>query len=185
MTHCDACAKASINPTSGRYAAECDDFVSRLRRTFHYDPETGVFTRILRSSNAVMDGRPVGRVNSNGYIVFSFEDKVCYGHRLAWAYMHGEKPVDSIDHINGDRTDNRIANLRVAGFVINAQNQRAARQNSKSGLLGVHLSTRGKKWCAQITANGRTHHLGSFDSAEDGHAAYLDAKRRLHAGCTI
>lgn len=179
---CEACTTAEKNPATGRYSA---DFFMKLHRDINYNHETGIFTRIRKSSNSVIDGRPLGSINSNGYLVFSFENKIYYAHRLAWMYVHGEQPSDSIDHINGNKVDNRIANLRVAGFVLNAQNQRVARSRSKSGLLGVHPFKNGRKWSAQIKANGRTIHIGVFDTAIEGHLAYLEEKRKLHAGCTI
>jgi hypothetical protein len=92
---------------------------------------------------------------------------------------------DFIDHRDTCRTNNRLANLRDATRSVNAQNLRAARSNNSScGLLGVTWN-RGR-WTAQISPPGgpRTY-IGRFDTAEQAHAAYLDAKRRLHAGCTL
>ena len=98
--------------------------------------------------------------------------------------MHGEWPADEVDHINGDSTDNRLCNLRSVSREVNQENIRRAKRNSKTGLLGV-MHTRGGKYRSAIRVRGVFHHLGHFDTAEQAHAAYVEAKRRLHEGCTL
>ena len=106
-------------------------------------------------------------------------------HRLAWLYVHGEWP-DQIDHVNGIKTDNRISNLRNVCARVNMENVRGPKANNRSsGVLGVTWWERGKKWKAQINMRGRNRHLGYTDTIEDAQRLYLDAKRRLHEGCTI
>ena len=90
-----------------------------------------------------------------------------------------------IDHINGNRTDNRIANLRAVTRGGNMQNQRRAHASNTSGLLGVYYKPKNKKWAAQIQANKKRMNLGLFKTAEEAHTAYLKAKRELHDTCTI
>ena len=92
-------------------------------------------------------------------------------------------PNFDIDHINGDRKDNRIVNLRDATAKINAQNIRKAPVNSSTGYLGV--TKKGSKYRAQISLNGSKKHLGYFDTAEEAHERYVEMKRILHPGCTI
>ena len=105
-------------------------------------------------------------------------------HRLAWLYVHGAWPTGQIDHINGDRGDNRISNLRDVTPALNTQNQRrAARSNKSSGLLGV-TANRGR-WLAQISIGGKSRNLGRYATPEEAHAVYVAAKRVLHAGCTL
>ncbi len=106
-------------------------------------------------------------------------------HRAAWVVYYGVFPSGEIDHINGDPSDNRIANLRDVSKSINQQNKRRPRADNKSGYLGVSWSIPAKKWKAQITIDGHTHYLGLHSTPEQAHAAYLEAKRARHPGCTI
>jgi len=154
------------------------------REILNYEPETGLFRWRVDRGNGHRANDLAGRMNSNGYWVVGFKQYPLLAHRLAWLYMTGEWPHFNVDHINGDRCDNRWANLRDGSGSINAQNvRRAQRNNNSSGLLGV--TQRQGRWEAQIKSQGAKRYLGSFGSPEDAHAAYVDAKRRLHAGCTI
>ena len=150
----------------------------RLRELIGYDPETGVFTRRVRLSNR-SKMQNLGTVSNNGYFRFSVDGRNYFSHRLAWLYMNGNWPEHDIDHINGIRNDNRIANLRAVSRALNLQNMREAKTNSHSGLLGVALDQRGK-WAASIQTFGERTRLGRFDTKEQAYAAYLSAKRRLH-----
>lgn len=146
----------------------------RLRQSLTYNPDTGVFVR---------HGNCVGALNKAlGYIVISLNGVNYLAHRLAWLYVHGEWP-EITDHVNGDRTDNRLANLRSAGSNVNNQNRRAASKRSKSGVLGVCWD-RGR-WVAHIMADRKRKNLGRYKTIDEAQSAYLVAKRRLHAGCTI
>lgn len=159
---------------------------ARLREVLHYDPETGVFTRVAARASTYV-GKPAGCVNKAlGYIVVSVDGRPYYGHRLAILWMTGEWPKGQGDHINGDRTDNRWCNLRDVPKTTNVQNVHKARRHNASGLLGVRkVRTGGDRWDGMITHNKRLIYLGSFPTPEAAHEAYLEAKRRLHAGCTI
>jgi hypothetical protein len=84
-----------------------------------------------------------------------------------------------VDHVNCDGLDNRRANLRVATLAQNAQNSRR-RKRTASGLKGVYWNKLGRKWQAEIMADGRTYYLGLFDAPEAAHAAYVEAAKRLH-----
>jgi hypothetical protein len=166
----------SIGMSAGRLTA------ARLRELMHYDPATGVFTSNTRRGIADK-GSPIRGMISNGYSRIGIAGIRYAAHRLAWLYVHGEWPKQDIDHINGDKLDNRISNLRDVSTRTNTENRRTAMSNNKSKLLGVRKM--GKKWAAHIGTNGRTRYLGSFLTPEEAHAAYLVAKRELHAGCTI
>lgn len=151
----------------------------------HYDAETGVFAWAV-AGRGIRVGAKAGAKTSEGYWQIKLGFKVYRAHRLAWFLVHGVWPDGAIDHINGDRLDNRIANLRIASHSVNMQNKRVAMANNKScGLLGVTWNKQHRKWQSKLMANGRMYHVGYFVSAEAAHASYLDAKRRLHAGCTI
>lgn len=103
--------------------------------------------------------------------------------RVVWRFVTGTDPVGEIDHINGDPSDNRIANLRDIPHWMNMENQRRAQAHGKAKLLGV--SSDQGCFRARISVNGKRQHIGTFKTAEEAHRAYLDAKRRLHVGCTL
>lgn len=156
----------------------------RLRELFHYAPETGVFTRLLRTSNSVRIGDVAGCRNVYGYWQINCCGKIRPAHRLAWLYVHGVWPKEQVDHIDGDRANNRIDNLREATSAENKQNTRRPRSdNRSSGLLGV--SKEGIKWHAKIQVKNRTIHLGYFESANEAHAEYLRAKAIYHPFNTL
>ena len=148
-----------------------------------YDGESGKFVWLIRASSRAKAGCAAGNIANNGYFVIKYLGRTYRAHRLAWLYVMGEFPSSDIDHINGDRLDNRWANLRVVAKVENSQNLRRATARSSTGLLGVYPS-RGQ-FGARITVNGKRVFLGIHPTAEGAHSAYLEAKRRLHAGCTI
>lgn len=97
-------------------------------------------------------------------------------HRLAWLYVTGTWPINHVDHINGNRSDNRFANLRAATSRENARNSRM-RANNACGYKGVHYKKQLNKFVAQIHVDGRVYHLGVFGTAEEAHAAYCKAAR--------
>lgn len=161
----------------------------KARELFSYDPATGTVTRrTSRTSGGGFyfnAGDLAGSLTSKGYWQVTV-DRRSYGwHQLAWLITHGSWPVGQIDHINGDRLDNRITNLREVTAAMNAQNIHYARIDSKTGVLGVSWKSNCKKYVAQIQVNGRVLYLGLFDNTDAAHAAYLRVKRESHAGCTI
>lgn len=157
----------------------------RLRHLLHYDPDTGVFIRLVALCNRVKVGDVAGGNNGDGYVKIRVDGKLYFAHCLAWLYMVGQWPSHEVDHRDTDRANNRWANLRATDDEANSQNRRKAHSNSKSGLLGVSWETRGKVWVAQIMVKGKNHRLGRFTTPEEAHQAYLTAKRVMHAGCTI
>jgi len=158
---------------------------ARLRELLRYDPDTGAFIRLsARASSHI--GKQAGCVNKTlGYVIISVEGVTYYGHRLAFLWMTGEWPQGQADHINGDRADNRWSNLRDVPKTVNVQNVHQARRHNASGLLGVRKSRGGGRWDGMITVDKRQKYLGSFATPEEAHAAYVEAKRRLHPGCTL
>lgn len=158
--------------------------VAALRACLSYDPETGVFSWI-KTRRGVNKGGVAGCLNAHGYVQIWVDGRNYYGHRLAWLFVHGEWPKCTVDHINGNRADNRIANLRDVSRGVNVENQRRAARNSTSGLLGVSFCKERDRWSAGIQVRRRRKHLGRFATAEEAHQAYVAAKRTMHAGCTI
>ena len=157
-----------------------------VRALLDYDRGTGEFRWKFSVGQRAKSGGAAGCLGPNGYVHINVIGHACYAHRLAWLYVYGEWPSEQVDHINGKRNDNRIANLRDVSHVGNCQNKRAALPSNKSsGLLGVSWSSAMKKYGAQIVCNGVTHKLGYFDDKHDAHAAYVDAKRKMHSTCTI
>ena len=139
-----------------------------------YNPETGLIYG-PRSKT-----RPIGTLGKRGYIQIAFRGKRLYAHRVAWAIAHGRLPEMPIDHINGDKTDNRLSNLREVTRQENIHNQTKPQATNKSGYLGVCWNKRAKKWQAGITVEKKAKYLGLFSTAEEAHAAYLAAKLVHH-----
>jgi len=159
----------------------------RLRELLHYDPETGLFVWKVRTSNRTKVGKVAGSLHEpTGYTFISIDRRTYKAHRLAWLHVTGHWPAEWIDHINGNRADNRMSNLREANASLNQQNLRSARGNTDSGLLGVYRNDKkNKPWRACINVAGKWRQIGNFKTPHEAHEAYLAAKRRLHEGCTI
>jgi hypothetical protein len=152
----------------------------KLRELLHYEPETGRFTWLVKRRGHTRAGDEAGRIHENGYRMIKVSQVRYLAHRLAWFYVRGEWPANEIDHINRDRADNRIANLRTATHAENGQN-RGARAGSKSGVKGVSWMSRLSLWEARITVNGKTKYLGTFAELADASRAYQVAAEELHS----
>ena len=154
----------------------------RLEKVFTafllYDPHTGVFRWAVNRRGKSLAGCIAGSLHSTGYVHISLCGRLYKAHRLAWLFVYGTWPTCHIDHINGDKQDNRIANLREATRSENRQNLRLPYKNNKSGLMGV--SAEKSRWRAVIHKDGRQNRLGSFATPQEAHAAYLEAKSVLH-----
>lgn len=153
-----------------------------LRQLLDYDPTTGVFTWRFASAANVKPGSVAGCVMSSGYRAIRIQGVGHKAHRLAWLYMNGAWPHGVIDHINKDKADNRIANLRDVSMDMNRHNQRECGRKSRHGLLGVSYFKHNGKFRAGIQFEGRKIYLGSFDTGEQAQSAYFAAKQGLHAG---
>lgn len=151
--------------------------VELLRRLLDYNPDTGVFRWRYDMRRIPMDG-VAGNINADKYRRIVINHECMLAHRLAWLYVYGEWPKGDIDHINRERDDNRIANLRDATRSQNIHYSRPSSLN-KSGIKGVSWAKKSKKWFAQIKINGRSIHLGSFDTPESAGAAY-QAAAKIH-----
>jgi hypothetical protein len=132
-----------------------------------YRPESGTFMR---------NGEVAGTVNVRGYRQISHKCKLYYAHRLAIWFVKGSEPAKWVDHANGQRDDNRYANLREA----TASENNCNRKPKPDRLKGITVDRRNGKFMAQIGINRRTVALGYFDTPEEAHAAYVAAAHRLH-----
>lgn len=151
----------------------------RLKELLDYDPETGVFTWKVYRGGRTKKGEKAGNVNGEGYTHIKVDGKQYKAHRLAWLYMYGTFPNKDIDHINRNKIDNSIYNLREVSNQQNSWNQKVAKNNT-SGFTGVTWYKRVGKWGAYIKVDYKRKHLGFFAAPEQAHAAYLAAKAEHH-----
>ena len=152
--------------------------MSNLFQDLHYDPETGNFTWKRAGNNRISVGQTAGHLNLCGYIKITIGRRQYAAHRLAWLAIYGTWPNKLIDHINGDRSDNRIVNLRLATAAQNIQNARSYARKTPNGLKGTSYDPRSGKWYAVVTVDKRRLHLGTFATSEDANAAYCAAAKQ-------
>lgn len=149
----------------------------RLIELLEYNDETGVFTWLQTRGGSAKVGTIAGALDKNGYINIRVLRKLYKAHRLAWFYVHGVWPEMDLDHIDGDKTNNSLGNLRLATSAQNVANS-GVRSDSISGIKGVKKRNDCNKWRAQITENGKRRFLGNFDTADEAYAAYCDAAKK-------
>ncbi len=156
------------------------DFISaeRLRQAFEYNPETGEFTRKFCNRRRYNKQGKVGHLSSAGYVQMYFDGVNTRAHRLAWLYVYGQHPVGQIDHINGNKADNRICNLRDVSGAINMQNRDRSPAENKTGATGVSHFKGGFR--VEIDSNGSRFHLGIYETIEEAKAAYNAGRLILH-----
>lgn len=152
-----------------------------FKEAIRYDPETGRFHHLKRThgyGGLIVPGDPVGTIK-DGYTAINYRQTIYRAHRLAWWIMTGEwLPADQdIDHINGDRADNRWANLRLATRSQNNMNA-TLRSDNKSGFRGVSWRRDTQKWHARIKVEGKTILLGNFSDLNAAAAARLQAEEK-------
>ena len=149
----------------------------RVREVLDYDPTTGVFMwktrlgseRSIASWNTRHAGRRAGRVDNHGYVQIGVAGKLYRAHRLAWLYVYGEWPK-LIDHVDRNRQNNQISNLREATLSQNHANSQPSKKNT-SGVKGVTWFAERKKWRAYITIDRRKINLGLHETIEQAEAA--------------
>lgn len=132
--------------------------------TLDYNPQTGAFKWKRRRTQA-------GCVNTAGYLVIRIKKTLHYAHRLAWFLHYGTWPEREIDHINRDKSDNRISNLRLATSTQNKVNC-GMRSHNTSGYKGVFWSKQKARWQARATRHKKQFHLGFWDTAQQAGEAY-------------
>lgn len=157
----------------------------RLIQLLVYDRATGEF-RWKVSRGRSKAGSIAGRKSRLGYTQIRIDGRIYMSHRIAWLYETGGAPNGDIDHINGEKSDNRIDNLRDVTRAVNQQNRKTAQANNNStGLLGAYKTGTPGRYFARIRVDGKIHHIGVYGSAEEAHQAYLQAKRKMHIGNTL
>lgn len=168
----------------------------RLRELVDYSQDTGEFfwkSEIrLGFHNSVVGhkaGEKAGTARkSDGRNVIRIEGRTYLGYRLAWLWMVGRWPVGEIDHIDGNPVNDRFSNIREVSRGVNQQNlRRPQKQKKSSEFLGVFANKPGRRhpWRASICLDKKQIYLGAFMTEREASAAYLEAKRALHAGCTL
>lgn len=155
---------------------------------FNYDPDTGViswavdrYTGGTGNHLRMRAGEQAGTEHPKGYRYISHAHRHYLTHRLAWFIVHGQWPSRWLDHIDGDKRNNRLANLREASRPENQRN-RGANRNNTTGFKGVRLDKRAKfnRFQARITVDNKVLWLGAYPTAEAAHAAYCEAAARYH-----
>ena len=132
----------------------------RLKQVLNYNKNTGIFT-CNAGRIRVKEGKVAGTLANTGYICIRIDKRLYSAHRLAFLYMTGSFPIEQVDHISHDRTDNRWANLRQVSRKENQRNLKM-RVDNKSGFTGVHWYKPYNKWVAKVKVSGKAEHLGYF-----------------------
>lgn len=147
-----------------------------LHEYLRYDPDTGYvfFNKPVKGRKKPLT-EPLGSVGKQGYLQAEIKGVQYKVHRLAWFLYYGHWPAEQIDHINKDKADNRINNLRC-GNSINNHNRDMPK--GVSGIVGAHWNSRKKKFTSSIKVNGVKEHLGYFNCPTSAHLAYLLEKRK-------
>lgn len=186
MTQADLILTTAEERHKGAKADQRDAITrNEVLELLDYDRDTGVFTWKVTIAKGKKGARAGTVCSTSGHRHLMIHGVRCKAHRVAWLVVVGEWPSGEIDHINGVKDDNRFCNLRDVDRITNQQNERRARRSNKStGLLGAYPLPNGR-FCAKLSINSKPTHLGCFDSAEEAHAAYVEAKRTYHEGCTL
>lgn len=140
---------------------------SELRRVVSYNSETGIFIWIEPTSRRVKRGDVVGSNHRMGYLEASIFGNRVLLHRLAWFYFYGSWPEGVIDHINGNKKDNRICNLRDVDQVINGMNRTSINKNNSTGIRGVVFHKKSGKYMVRIQEK----YVGLFKNISDAEIA--------------
>ena len=147
-----------------------------IQEYLKYNPETGDFIWLHSPHPKQKIGTKAGSLSGLGYWVIGFKRKLYQAHRLAWLLHYGSWPTTELDHINHNRADNFILNLREVTRTGN-QNNRSKNLNNNSGHTGVYYSASAKKWHACIGHLGKKKHLGSFETKQEAVSARISAEK--------
>ena len=153
--------------------------LDRARERLSYDPQSGVLTWATSPSRRIRVGQTAGYSGTNGYVVVRLDGLNYHAHRLGWFLHHGVWPQKELDHINGVRHDNRLANLRDVDRSTNMSNRKGPDRDTKTGVLGVYQHR--NRYVAQRRVNGVHRYLGTFNTADEAGMAYLAADPQVTA----
>lgn len=146
---------------------------------YKYCHETGKVFWTVYAGRGMKPGMQAGTINKNGYSILRVGKKRYPAHRLIWKHLYKEDPVLEIDHIDGNPSNNRKSNLRLASRMQNSYNRKLISSNT-SGVKGVTWVGFLKKWKAQCGSNGRMHYLGVFKTIEEAHEVLQDFRKKNH-----
>jgi hypothetical protein len=150
------------------------DLVNKL---FRYDKETGDLIHKANKGTAKA-GDKAGSVNGSGYVVTGIEGNKYRNHRIIFLMHRGFLP-DCLDHIDNNKLNNRIENLRPATLSQNQQNRRISKNNT-SGVKGVKWKATQNIWTASVTLNGKRKHVGHFRTVHEAEVAVRKVREQLH-----
>lgn len=148
-----------------------------LKTQVEYNADTGIFTWKVRNSNRIKVGDEAGNYHNGGYIEMQVLGERHLAHRLAWLYVHGYIP-QLIDHIDGNRLNNKISNLREATYAENAYNSKI-RSDNKSGVRCVSWDKARKSWEVRIKIDGKLKHFGNYKDLDEA-AKVAEKVRKEH-----
>jgi len=134
----------------------------RLKKLLYYDPETGVWTRLISLSPNTKVGEKLYCSEKSDYLHIQIDGKIYKSSRLAFFYMTGSFPINDIDHKNRNTKDDKWCNLREATTSQNCMN-RGLRKDNSSGVTGVSWVEKSQKWRVRVTLNGKSFHLGCYE----------------------
>lgn len=157
---------------------------AELKILLTYDPQSGKFIRNITTSPNAKKGFEAGCKDTYGRYVIRINNILYYAHRLAWLYVYGYMP-ELIDHIDMDKGNNKLCNLREGTKGLNAQNKILCQSNNKTGFLGVCFAKHANKFRASICVNRKHIKIGYFDTAKEASEAYIKAKRQYHEFNTL
>lgn len=151
---------------------------TRLKELLHYDPETGVFTWLPRKHDPFFNlhfaGKRTGRVRRYGYRYIGISDQEYAEHRLAWLYVYGAWPSACVDHIDNNKCNNAISNLRNVSRAANSSRPKRSKNPLGKGVYRV-----GTRYKSSIAKGGAVYYLGLFATPEEARAAYLNKAQEL------
>jgi hypothetical protein len=147
-----------------------------LKSILDYDLDTGIFTWKVSKANRTKVGDVAGW-SYNGYREIEINNKAYKAHRLAWLYVYGEMPKKLIDHIDGNRSNNKISNLREATYQENSENYKTPKTN-KSGVKNVSWYKSLNKWVVSISIRKTKKTVGYYDDLELAELVAIEARNK-------
>lgn len=152
----------------------------RIIDLLDYKEETGDLIWKKRMSSRVPAGAKAGTITKDGYRATKIDGHWIYAHRVIWIYMYGSLPPEYIDHIDGNKDNNRLLNLRAVTNQENQHNQKITGRKTASGVLGVSFHKKANRWQAAIRIGGEMVYLGLFKTIDLASIAYKSAKKSMH-----